>query len=258
MRARLLWLAPAVVMLSACSVGTTDPDGSPGPYVTFPGSLNLACPRVRPKTVLVDPTHDGGTWWFPQKSETPSGFKSDEPHQGRALADYLRSQGYSVTELGRRGTMSPDSMMSFAVIIRAGYYADSINYPGYEPHDLDVYTAYTGCERTLVVLAEYLRPGQRDLLADRLGIPLTGSIYTEILDFAPHELTAGVTKIPYIAGSFLESESNPAIQVLGRADGKGVLGLLTNRTAKILFLGDVNGIEQVPQPFVQNLVRWGF
>jgi hypothetical protein len=149
-------------------------------------------------------------------------------------------------------------MMSFSVIIRAGYYADANNYPGYEAQDLNVYSAYTGCDRTLVILAEFLRPGQTDALADRLGIPLTGSSTGDVTDFAPHELTDGVTTIRYMAGSFLAAESNPAIQVLGRVDGKGVMGLLTNRTAKIMFIGDVNGIEQVPQPFVQNLVRWGF
>jgi hypothetical protein len=242
MRARFFCLAPLAT----------------GPYVTFPGSLNLACPTVRPKTVLVDPTHDGGTWWFPQAAETPAGFKSDQPHQGKALADYLRAQGYSVTELGRRGTMSPDSMMSFSVIIRAGYYADSMSFPGYETHDIDVYSAYTGCNRTLVILAEYLRPGRTDALADHFGIPLTGQLTGDVTDFAAHELTEGVTTIRYIAGSFLSAESNPAIQVLGRVEGKGVMGLLTNRTAKIMFIGDVNGIEQVPQPFVNNLVRWGF
>jgi hypothetical protein len=260
MRARIAFLTPLIAGLAACSEGIVDPDPAPaGPYVTFPGSLtSVACPAVRPKTVLVDPTHDGGTWWFPQKADTPAGFRSDQPHQGKALADYLRAQGYSVTELGRRGTMSPDSMMSFSVIIRAGYYADAINFPGYEPHDLDVYAAYTGCDRTLVILAEFLRPGQSDALSDRLGIPLTGSVTGEITEFTPHALTEGVTTIPYIAGSFLGAESNPSIQVLGRVDGKGVMGLLTNRTAKIMFIGDVNGIEHVPQPFVQNLSGWGF
>src|SRR5688572_6328583 len=77
---------------AACgtSPGVTDPE-SQGPHTTFKGSLNLACPEVRPKTVLVDPTHDGGTWWFPQWAPTSDGYRADQAHQGRALADYLRS-----------------------------------------------------------------------------------------------------------------------------------------------------------------------
>lgn len=167
------------------------------------------------------------------------------------------TQGYTVTELARGATMSRTDMMSHAVIMRAGYYYDT-NHPGYTQTDLDAYAAYVGCQRTLIVLAEYLRPGVHDALADALGFPLEGNITGDIDSFTSHAITTGVTSIRYIAGSYLSSESNAAVTVLGRSAGKAVMGLLTDRTAKVLFIGDVNGIQTVPQPFISNLVAWGF
>ena len=255
---------PGSLVLLALAVGgcaevvTEPPQDEPnGPITTFAGAAATGCGTPRPKTVLIDPTHDGGTWWFPQKGTTPGEFNPNDAHQGRALAEYLRARGYTVTELGRGATMSPDSMMTYAVIVRAGYYYDA-RQPGYSPSDLDAYAAFTGCQRTLVILAEYMRDGRTDDLANHLGIPLEGSITGTIDEFAPHALTEGVTGLPYIAGSYLASESSSAVQVLGRVGGKGVLGLLTGRAARVLFIGDVNGLQTMPQPFVANLVAWGF
>src|SRR6185295_3000093 len=126
---------------------------------------------------------------------------------------YLRGKGYSVVELGRGQAISADSMMKFAVVVRAAYYAGT-GAPGYTSSDLAAYDAYTACSRTLVVLAEYKREGERDELVDLLGIPLTGSITDTVKTFSPHGLTAGVTAIRYIAGSYLSNESNDKIQVL--------------------------------------------
>jgi hypothetical protein len=240
-----------IAFLAACASDVTGPETT-GPITTFLGAAASGCPTPHANTVLIDPTHDGGTWWFPQAS----GFHSDQPHQGKGFADYLRSKGFTVTELGRGQTMSPDSLMTYQITIRAGYYYDSQR-AGYTTADLDAYAAYTGCARTLIVLAEYLRDGRTDHLADRLGIPLTGQLTGTIDSFAPHQLTTGVTSIPYIAGSFL-SETGASIEVLGRVGGQGVMGLLNGRAAKVFFIGDVNGIQTMPQPFVDNLLAWGF
>ena len=243
------------------SPGDPNPIGSTPvgtPITTFTSSVPRGCPSVNPKSVLVDPSHDGGVWWFPQAAATPGGFNPDSAHQGRALANYLRSQGYTVTELGRGATLPTDSMRTYATVIRAGYWYDVVH-PGYSADDLDAYNAYLDCPRTLVLLGEFLRDGRRDVLADALGIPLTGIITSTITTFTPHALTTGVVSVPFIAGSYLASESNPAIQVLGRLPtGEGVMGVLAKRNAKVFFIGDMNGIQLLPQPLVQNLVAWGF
>lgn len=252
-------LLMGAIMLGACN-GVTEPteEITGQPIATFQGVPSPSCPAAHAKTVLVDPTHDGGTWWFPQYYPDPNDYYSGAAHQGKALADYLRGRGYTVTELGRNAKMSADSLLTYAIVIRAGYYYNAQN-PGYSAGDLAAYSAFIGCSRTLVILAEYLRDGRRDDLADALGMPLTGNITSTISSFSAHAITAGVTSIPYIAGSYLENETNPAIQVLGRVStGQAVMGLLTRGNSKIFWIGDVNGIQTMPQPFVANLVAWGF
>ena len=47
--------------------------------------------------------------------------------------------------------------------------------------------------------------------------------------------------------------------MLGRLPtGEAVMGVLNTDHAKVFFIGDMNGIELLPQPLVQNLVAWGF
>jgi hypothetical protein len=255
----------AAIVAAGCASGADPlivdpgtPIGDTGtPITTFTSAASPGCPVVRDSSVLVDPTHDGGTWWFPQAATTPSGFNPDSAHQGRALANYLRGLGFTVTELGRGATMHVDSMMAYATIIRAGYYYNALH-PGYSAGDVAAYKAFLACERTLVLLGEYLRDGRRDVLADSLNIPLDGIETGTISTFTAHALTTGVTTVPFIAGSVLTSEANASIQVLGRlANGKAAMGVLTSTTAKVFWIGDVNGIQQVPQPFVANLVAWG-
>ena len=265
---------PIVVLLAAalmaCDGGMTTPTRDPpdntnpagegvgAPITTFTSPATGSCPALRRRSVLVDPTHDGGVWWFPQAATTPGGFDPGSAHQGRTLAQYLRGQGYTVTELGRGATLSTDSMRTYGTVIRAGYYYDALH-PGYSGADLAAYKAYLDCPRTLVLLGEYLREGWRDVLADSLGIPLTGIVTSTITDFTAHELTKGVSSVPFIAGSFLANESDAAIQVLGRLPtGERVMGVLARGNAKVFFIGDTNGIQEVPQPLVQNLVTWGF
>ena len=265
--ATLVLLAAALI---ACDGGVTTPTqdtpdpGNPNggplgvPITTFTTPASGGCPAVRPKSVLVDPTHDGGVWWFPQASSTPDGFNPDSAHQGRALANYLRAQGYTVTELGRGAALPTDSMRTYATVIRAGYWYDALH-PGYSAADLAAYAAYLACPRTLVLLGEFLRDGRRDVLADSVGIPLTGIVTNTITDFTVHALTAGVSEIPFIAGSYLQSGASADVQVLGRLPtGEAVMGVLAKGDAKVFFIGDMNGIQLLPQPLVQNLVAWGF
>jgi hypothetical protein len=258
----------AVVLVAAaligCERGTTTPtqdqpdNSQPTNAGTFTSPASGRCPALRPNSVLVDATHDGGVWWYPQSGTPPDGFAPDAEHQGRALAEYLRGRGYIVTELGRGATLPTDSMRTYATVIRAGYYYDEF-LPGYSAGDLAAYKAYLDCSRTLVLLGEFLRDGQHDVLAASLGIPLTGMVAGTITVFTAHELTTGVNSVPFMTGSFLDAGSETGIQVLGRLPtGERVMGVLSKGNAKVFFIGDTNGMELVPQPLVQNLVAWGF
>jgi hypothetical protein len=231
------------------------------PITTFTArSSSGGCPDVRPRTVLVDATHDGGVWWFPQTAAA-GGFNPDSAHQGRALANYLRDAGYTVRELGRGTQLPTDSMLTYATVIRAGYYYDAQR-PGYSDSDLDAYAAFVACPRTLVLLSDWLREIHRDVLADSLGIPLKGlSPAAMMTDFTPHALTAGVDSVRWGVGSYLDTETGAgnAVQILGRVpSGEAVLGVLAKGDAKIFWMGDTNSLQWLPQPFLQNLVAWGF
>lgn len=241
----VLMLAAALMACEGCVTA---------PTVGDPTTATGSCPAARSRTVLVDATHDGGAWWYPQADV----YDSASGHQGQGLAEYLRGQGYRVTELGRGAALPTDSMRTYATIIRAGYYSDALH-PDYSVADIAAYKAYLDCQRTLVLLGAYLRDGLHDPLAESIGIPLTGMISGTITKFTASELTRGVISVPFTAGSFLRSESNAAIQVLGRLQtGEGVMGVLGKGNAKVFFIGDAIDIEGLPQPLVQNLVAWGF
>ena len=212
-------------------------------------STTVACPAPASHTVLVDASHDGGAWWYPQVAP----FDPAGPHQGKFLADTLRAKGYVVDEVSRGETIDRDRLFGYAVVIRAGKYGS------YEQSELLAYDDFVACPRTLLLLAEYLRPGEHDELAEQLGIPLDTIITGTITQFEPHAITTGVGDLPFFAGSVIRGEIPAHVHVLGRlATGEAVMGVLDDHPAKVFFIGDTNALEIVPQPLVNNLITWGF
>src|SRR5213075_46690 len=92
--------------------------------LTEAGPRKLDCPASS-KAILVDATHDGGAWWFPQGGP----FDATQPHQGKALADYLRARGFTVDELGRGVVIDSTRLLKYTHVVRAG------NYGGYLPQE---------------------------------------------------------------------------------------------------------------------------
>jgi hypothetical protein len=223
-----------------------------------------------PTRILVDASHDGGGWWFPQ-SET-SGFSSANPHQGKALADYLHSRGFTVDELPRGITITDSILNRYSKIIRVDKYGS------YSESELLAYDNFLKRSTSLLLISEYLRSGEKDELAERLGISLKGVAYGYVSRFAPHQITQGVHSFYFNAGSVVVNyNSNSSIEILGwlsdnsfvdfndngiqdpnEPNGPPVMGTLHHQNAKIFFLCDINGIETLTQPFVSNLVDWAF
>jgi len=213
----------------------------------------LDCPAPPPKSVLVDASHDGGAWWYPQVAP----FDAAATHQGKLLADTLRSMGYVVDEQGRDDAVSRDLLLSHAVVIRAG------SWGAYDTSELLAYGDLVDCPRTLLLLAEYHRSDDQqdtgDLLAQQLGIPLDSSVTGTITTFEPHPITTGVTSVPFIAGSVIRDPVPPSVHVLGwLASGQGAMGVLDGLPARVFFIGDTNGLETIPGPLLNNLISWGF
>ena len=201
--------------------------------------------------ILVDASRDGGVWWFPQGVY----FSESEPHQGKALADFIRSRGFQVDELPRGETITSALLDSYNNIIRAG---DGDG--NYLESELQAYTNFLDRQGTsLILISEYKRTDEKDELAEMLGISFSGIIYGNITDFAEHFITRGATPFYYNAGSIIVNASdNPSIKILGWVCGRPVMGILEHQNTKIFFIGDINGIEDVPQPLVTNLISWAF
>jgi hypothetical protein len=238
-------IALAAIATQACERQITGPE--PQRSEALPVTEARAhCPgpdeRMR---VLVDASHGGGVWWFPQSGP----FDPEQPHQGRDLAQRLREFGFEVDEAPRNGQVPVSSLSSYGAVIRVG------NFGAYTKPELEAYQRYASCSATLVVLGEYLDEGDTDPVAEMLGVVFAGTIRGQVSEFATHPLTERATAFQYIAGSYIASATSD-VELLGWVDGLPVMAALESRRSKRLFLGDVNGLQRVPQPFTDNLIAW--
>jgi hypothetical protein len=220
--------------------------------------------------ILVDASKDGGGWWFPQSPLT--GFSSKEDHQGSNLVLYLVGLGYAVDELPRDTVLTSSMLTKYSKIIRAtGFFS-------YTKEELQAYDDFLNNGGSLFLIADFLRDGETDGLAEHLGLQLKGILNGTVTVFATDSITDGVTSLVYIAGSVVTNAlNNPNITILGSFDksyyldvnnngmldsgdiqGPPAMGKLNNFNGKVFFLGDINGFEAVPQPLTQNIFHWLF
>ena len=202
------------------------------------------------KSILVDASKDGGVWWFPQG---PAGFSATNPHQGTALADYFRSLGYQVDELPRGAIITADLLDKYSKVIRPTAFFS------YSTEEIRAYTSFLSRSSSLLLASDHLMNTVNDQLSASLGLMFEGAYGGPITSFQPHAITSGVTSLNYIAGSVLKSWDPSKITVLGyQTTGIAAMGIVHHPSSRIFFIGDMNGIEQVPQPFISNLNNWLF
>jgi hypothetical protein len=252
-------LALGLTLLAACA----PPAGKP----VTPVTASAAAPEAHHR-ILVDASRDGGAWWFPQGGP----FTAGAAHQGKALADYLRAQGHTVTELPRPTTVTAELLAGADVVIRANGFGP------YTDAEIDAYDHWVKAGGRLLLLSD-VRPN--DGLAERFGLKFQGTALahgsprkTTVAKFAPHPLTHGVQALPFDGGSGLTAYPPDAILVgwLARDnfldlngnnrqdDGEPaappVLGAMPFGQGKIVFCGDTNLWEEVPQPLVRNTIAY--
>ena len=215
------------------------------------GSTGPGTPTVNANSILVDASKDGGVWWFPQSPQ--SGFNPNQPHQGKALADYLKSLGYTVDELGR-GTVITSSLLNrYKYVIRATAFFN------YTTAEIDAYSGFLNRNTALLLVADHLQNSVNDRLSQQLGLNFEGSFWGPVTSFEAHAVTNNLSSLPFTAGAVIKNWDANRINVLGKlSNGYGVMGVVNNSSSKIFFFGDLNGLEQVPQPFTANLVKWLF
>lgn len=198
--------------------------------------------------ILIDASRDGGVWWFPQADS----FSVSRPHQGQALADDLRSRGYEVEELGR-GVEVTDALLSqYDKVIRAGMLGT------YTASELSAYDRYVSrADAKLVLIPHFLRPGQIDLVAQSIGLPMEGMHSGVMSPVGATGIVNGVGPLSFGPGSAVGPNPGAAITPLGTLqDGRVVMGLVTSHPAEIMFLGDLRLLELVPEPLVSNVLTW--
>ena len=206
------------------------------------------------KKILIDASHDGGVWWFPQSITT--GFSKSAPHQGKLLADLLRTKGFIVDELPSYALITDSILLQYDKVIRAGCYGS------YQESELKAYNNFLNHTASLFLISEFQQPAQTDQLAERLGIDFRGTYYGDVNRYASHKITEGATPFYFNAGAIVTNQNtNPNIQILGWLDDNinlPVAGILAHPNSKIFFLGEINGIETVPQPLTDKIVQWLF
>jgi len=210
------------------------------------------------RKILIDASRDGGVWWYPQSGA--SGFVETDYHQGQKLANYLRNLNYQVDEIGRGTLITNDLLSRYSKVIRAhgaGYYTAD---------ELAAYESFLNRPSSLLLLQDHLTYFPNDQLSARLGLAFEGAHAGPVTQWLAHPVTAGVTSFPFNMGSVIRNADPSRITVLGflapsgnnGGPARGAMGIVHHPTCRIYFIGDVNGIETVQEPFTANLVKWLF
>ena len=242
---------PAVGSGKTNGMATGTSPGTPG------GSGQNGLPASN--SILVDASKDGGGWWYPQ-GPNAGGYTAEAQHQGKVLVDYLKSLGFLVDELPRGAVITTELLSKYSKVIRATAFYN------YSLDELAAYETFLSKSSSLLLISDHMQNTVNDRLSERLGLMFEGSQWGPITIFQAHPITNGVSSLNFIAGSAISSWDASKITVLGfhglpsgnEVTGNGVMGIVNNPTSKIFFIGDINGIEQVPQPFTSNVVKWLF
>jgi hypothetical protein len=191
-------------------------------------------------SILVDASKDSGVWWFPQ---TNGPFDPTEPHQGKALADYLRLQGYDVIETPRLIRIDCVELSRHHLVIARPSSA-------YSAAELAAYGTFVSRGGRLILLYDHTDVSN---LAQSFGVQASGAYTGLLTSFTPHPITTGVSSLIFAAGAAITS-APPQFLVLARLARMPVMGIMSVGLGEVFYLGDTNGIEGVPQPFVDNLL----
>jgi len=218
--------------------------------------------------------YGGNVWWYPQTGP----FTESAYHQGKALADYIRSLGFNVYEMRPKdyGTRNVDSLLN--------QYDRVIAIDGSDPAEYIPYDEFLKRKGTALIIVsdKSLGCSWSYPLTARCGISASGMTWPNtvfVTTFAKHQITTGVSPLEYQSGAaFIDPGSNPNLEVLGwlpdstflDCDGDHVrdenemsgalpvMGVLHRPDGKLFFIGDQGIIFDVPQPLVDNLIHWAF
>jgi hypothetical protein len=238
--------------------------GTSHPFRLMTKGAGRLDPRIK-RNILIDASRDGGTWWMPQPQQGP--FNPAAAHQGKALADHFRALHHRVKELTPPTTITAALLADWDIVVRTAGHAP------YGAAEIAAYDAWVKDGGSLLLLSEF---APHDQLAAHFGITFKGTSGGKQLlsQYAAHPLTGGVGPIKYGVGSgitgkpanailigslspdsFLDLDNN-GVKGPGDPAAPAVLGVMPLGLGRIVFCGDVNMWEQVPQPLVKNTLHW--
>ncbi len=220
--------------------------------------------------ILIDASRDGGGWWFPQWAQE-GGYDPALWHQGYDLAQALRSAGWQVRELPRPFTITPALLDSFQLVIRAGVFGS------YAPDEVLAYREWVRRGGRLLLLADHMRwvSGPADAVGNAFGLPFQGITYgNTLVPVSTDSIVAGVAPLYYGVGSALLEYPDSAV-ILGTLGPRDyvdlnndqlqepdepsapvVFGRMRYGSGRIVFCGDLNMWEWLPQPLLTNVLRY--
>lgn len=221
---------------------------------------------VRRVSVLVDASRDGGVWWFPQAGT----FDPDLDHQGKALADYFRSLDLYVAELPRPTQITWSVIQGYNLVVRSVACGD------YSASEISAYQRYVEEGGSLLLLDDHKRHCPTDAIGRSFGLrfegitrgrqelvfvldPITEGLEDGGLAFAAG---SGLVQIPVEAKvlAYLDEDSwldlnGDGFRDIGEPVAPPVMGRMTPGDGLIVFMGDANLINAVPQPLTDNILQ---
>ena len=238
--------------------------GTSHPFRLMTKGAGRLDPRIK-RNILIDASRDGGTWWMPQPQQGP--FNPAAPHQGKALADHFRALRHRVKELTPPTTITAALLADWDIVVRTAAHAP------YTAAEIAAYDAWVKDGGSLLLLSEF---NPQDQLATHFGITFKGTSGGKQLlsQYVAHPVVSGVGPIKYGVGSgitakppgailigslspdsFLDLDNN-GVKGPGDPAAPAVLGVMPLGLGRIVFCGDVNMWELVPQPLVKNTLHW--
>jgi hypothetical protein len=201
--------------------------------------------KLECKNLLIDASHDGGVWWFPQDN----GCNPNQNHQGEAFSRFLKSKNFRVDVLPKGYRISDEIFQNYQVIIRTGGFGN------YTTEEVNSYRNAIDRGITLFLMADHSTHNPNDQIGDLLGIKFSGSHKGEITKFVDHRIFQDVKSLHYLAGSEVTA-NNENFKPIAWLNNIPVIGEYSHPKSRILISGDVNFIQPVPLPFSDNLAKW--
>jgi uncharacterized protein DUF4350 len=206
-----------------------------------------AARRSLPKIlVVIDASHDGGAWWFPQG---PPPFDPKKPHQGVALADYLKRRGWQVIEVPREAKIT-NQLKGAAIVVRIGQWGE------YERSEIAAYREFVRRGGRLLLAEGYVRDEEvdSDTVASEFGVRFEGMISGQGFRAA----NAGAFKLDFIEvsyqiGSVVVKFPKSTQPLAYLNDGRLAMGVFPYGRGRVVFISSVFPILSVPQPFAKQL-----